>query len=510
MDELSMPYCPTCGPEYYDEEEIEDFQTYDDPLDETIGCEFESAARQAVCSDCHWKTYMNGVHHARNTHNAREQVALDDRDTGEICKACSSIRQSCMLRSMFNFSMPSPGDTSDGGVGGTSSPGGAKYTFPAFAAKKKVKQRAKLTHPLRKTVSSDKHEPATPPRKGMAPKEVAKAPGGGGDNRKVGVRPRLVPMTPEQDESIREQHLWPTVPPEKRVMKLVGQLLWVARCTRTDVSYPVSKLASGVSRWRSEQVHVMSQVVGYLKRTAKMVLRFKPVDPSRESFIELHTDASWHTPRSQSGCALVVVQYEKEDEERQNPIVCGLLDWNSSKQSLTADSSAASELISAHLGVRNCLPMAISLREIWSMTSRNVAIRIDNKAVLDIAKSGASKGLAWLATKPFSIRAGCLHDLTCLGVLTPEFIGTEGQLSDLNTKALAKIKLAAILEKLNLVDLGMDDDRKALRQEKKTFREMGPLSGYSFEKLRGYPCGVWSGARWVANYLSGHFFGRRK
>ena len=75
---------------------------------------------------------------------------------------------------------------------------------------------------------------------------------------KVGVRQKRVPMTPEQDDSIKDQHKWETVQPEKRVMKIIGQLLWVARCTRTDVSYPVSRLASGVSRWRDEQLSVVA------------------------------------------------------------------------------------------------------------------------------------------------------------------------------------------------------------------------------------------------------------
>ena len=285
--------------------------------------------------------------------------------------------------------------------------------------------------------------------------------------KKVGVRPRLVPMSPEQDESIREQHLWPSTDPQKRVMKLVGQLLWVARCTRTDVSYPVSRLASGISRWRDEQNIVMSQVVGYLKRTAKMVLRFVPADPRLEVSLEIHTDASWHTPRSQSGCALVAVQYP-DPEDRDKPKVLGLIDWNSNKQGLTADSSAASELVSAHFGVRNSLPLAVSLREFWRLEHKVVSIRIDNKAVIDVAKSGSSKGLTWLATKPFSIRAGCLHDLFELGVIAPEFIGTEGQLSDVNTKALAKLKLAAILEKLNLKDLGNVTSPKSKSTKRQT------------------------------------------
>jgi hypothetical protein len=194
---------------------------------------------------------------------------------------------------------------------------------------------------------------------------------------------------------------------------------------------------------------------------------------------------------------LAVVQY-KDPENRQDPTVCGLLDWNSNKQSITADSSAASELVSAHFGARNSLSMAVSLRLFWGLTKRPIALRIDNKAVLDIAKSGASKGLTWLATKPFGIRAGCLHDLTDLGVVAPEFIGTEGQLADLNTKALARVKLAAILEKLNVIDLGVCGDKKQVRAEKKSIRNMGPLSEF-----------VVSTYHWARAFISGHMFAGR-
>ena len=326
----------------------------------------------------------------------------------------------------------------------------------------------------RKTVD---WQPATPPPGRSAGRTHGAAgsgkaePGTKRAPKKFGVRPRFVPMSPEQDDAIREQHLWPTVTPQRRVQKLVGQLLWVARCTRTDVSYPVSRLASGISRWKNAQLAVMSQVVGYLKRTAKTVLRFRPADPNLETRLELHTDASWHTPRSQSGCVLVAVQYPNP-EDRDSPRVLGLIDWNSNRQGLTADSSAASELVSAHFGVRNCLPLALSLQKIWKLEKNLVSIRIDNKAVIDVARSGSSKGLTWLATKPFSIRAGCLHDLTELGVLTPEFIGTEGQLSDLNTKALAKLKLAAILEKLNIIDLGNVNGKRKTKTQVDTKSEL--------------------------------------
>ena len=56
----------------------------------------------------------------------------------------------------------------------------------------------------------------------------------------------------------------------------------------------------------------------------------------------------------------------------------------------------------------------------------------------------------WLAGKPFSIRAGCIHDYVELGVLRPLYVHTDHQLADLHTKPLARLKLEAILKKLCL------------------------------------------------------------
>jgi hypothetical protein len=363
---------------------------------------------KTTCQECNWKAYMDEV---ANDNGIERVSRLQSKECVQCINAIHA--NSIETKDMFN--------RTDAAVGGRNS----KDQFNAHAA----------------AVAQDRTDSscATKPR-GASPKV-----------KRVGVRPKQVPMTPEQDDLIKDQHTWPTITPEKRVMKLVGQLLWVARCVRTDISYPVSRLASGISRWKGEQTKVMEQVVGYLKRTSKMALTLKPADPSKPVVLELHTDASWHTPRSQSGVVLVAVQYSNL-EERSGAQVLALLDWNSNRQGLTADSSAAAEIISAHFGVRSSLPLAHSLREIWNLVKRKVAVRIDNQAVVEVSKKGSTKGLAWLATKPLSLRAGCMHDLTSLGVMEVVFIGTNDQLADLNTKALARVKLIAITDKLNLVE----------------------------------------------------------
>ena len=409
--ELSMKdYCGSIVKNYEElyQDELQQTRVDDDEEDRRLQC--YSLDGSEACRDCEWRQFFanNDTVNCGSATHGRGDPESNDSKPKSVCAYCA------------NCARAGRGDKD-------------RSCVSAHVAEEKPQS------------------PAAAVKTGTAEKSKAK---------KMGVRPRLVPMSPEQDESIREQHLWTPVPPQKRVMKLVGQLLWVARCTRTDVAYPVSRLASGISRWRDEHVKVMSQVVGYLKRTADMALRFTPGDPSLRTSLELHTDASWHTPRSQSGCVLVAVQYPNPDD-RDSPRVLGLIDWLSTKQGLTADSSASSELISAHTGVRTCLPLAQSLNEFWRLNPRQIAIRIDNKAVIDVARSGSTKGLTWMAPKPFGIRAGCLHDLHELGVITPEFIGTEGQLSDLNTKALAKLKLGAILEKLGLVEPKVTTTKKS-------------------------------------------------
>ena len=143
-----------------------------------------------------------------------------------------------------------------------------------------------------------------------------------------------------------------------------------------------------------------------------------------------------------------------------------MLDWGSTKQSLSADSSASSELVAAHHGLRILLPIAIGLENIAGHGNEKIKIRarIDNMAIVQVAKTGATKGLSWMETKPFCIRAGCLHDYIEFGVIEVLFVRTNEQLADLHTKALCKVKLGEILEKLRLVD-GRPDTAPAVEDD---------------------------------------------
>ena len=266
---------------------------------------------------------------------------------------------------------------------------------------------------------------------------------------------KYTPMTESHDSYLAKQHEREAVKPQHRCMKIVGQLIWLARCVRFDVSYAVSKLASGISRWGEEHTNTLAHLCGYLMGSADLSLTFRPRDPNRELLLQICPDASWQAPRSQSGSCLVLGHVEPgrivdgkfalwTDEEildGQQPFeVLALLEGSSNRQSLSADSSAASELISAHTAIRTTLPMALGLRETWNITSK-INLREDNKALWEVARSGKTKGLGWLETKPICIRACCLFDLVQLDVLICTYVRTHNQLGDGFTKALDRTKL---------------------------------------------------------------------
>lgn len=95
------------------------------------------------------------------------------------------------------------------------------------------------------------------------------------------------------------------------------------------------------------------------------------------------------------------------------------------------------------------LPLAASVVDARSLASP-VRIREDNKACIDVFRSGATKGLAWLAAKAVNIRASCVHDLVELGIAVVLPIGTHFKLGDSATKALQRVKLESARTALGL------------------------------------------------------------
>ena len=305
---------------------------------------------------------------------------------------------------------------------------------------KSGKKGARLKQKARKKAVLSRKQPCIASR-------IAKGLSGFG---RSGVAPRIAPLTVELDDQLSYQHEKAPTTPEKNVMKMIGMLLWVCRCTRADCSYAVSRLASGISRWGPEQLEALTHLVGYIKGTQGFRLHYKPIDSEHKLSLRLYTDASWHCPRSHSGACLCLVQEHPSTGEI---TLVGMLDWLSSKQSLTADSSASSELIAAHTGVRSILPLAETLTRFWSTMYTilpHTTLMEDNAAAAIIADKGDTTGLRWMSSKAIRIRAGCLKDLKDLGCLEVKQTPTKEQYADCLTKALRRVQVELANKNLGL------------------------------------------------------------
>ena len=247
--------------------------------------------------------------------------------------------------------------------------------------------------------------------------------------------------TPLSDE-LRDAHDRPVGTPPDHVLKVIGKLLWVARCCRPDISFAVSRLSSLAARWGDDCETQLRRVVGYLSKTSETGLWYTYNGGTLVT--RIYSDASWAAPRSQTGLTLV--------EESDDGASRAMLDWGSVKQPITADSSGASELIAAHTAVRSLIAQSGAF---GGERTEPVQILTDNSTVIRVSVKGSSQALAWLQVKPIAVRVGLLRDFVNLGIVTVLHVRTDRQKSDGFTKAMDRVKLA---QWCRLVGLGVTCD----------------------------------------------------
>jgi len=122
------------------------------------------------------------------------------------------------------------------------------------------------------------------------------------------------------------------------------------------------------------------------------------------------------------------------------------LAWGSKKQSITADSSAVSELIAAHYAVRALIALHYGL-----YPKHVLPLVVDNSTVIRISRTGVSRQLDVLDVKPVGVRLGILRDLRDLEALTVLFVRSANNVADALTKNLEFAKNEVALDMFGLV-----------------------------------------------------------
>lgn len=245
------------------------------------------------------------------------------------------------------------------------------------------------------------------------------------------VQPRRTPQT----ASIRPGPFVVKTIPDRRNQVLIGRLLWLARCTRPDLSEAVSELGSRVSSWDENCSKELENIVGYLKATigTKLTYRWPKKWEYSKMEYELHSDSDWALPRSQSGffCA---VTYQG-DPNAMLPV-----HWSSRKQSLCADSSATAELLAGHFSVKNAYPILDCFRrytflffQIDEKLLNKVSLLFDNSTA--ISHTTKPSGSFEVYAKATGTKLCMLRDLHLAGLYNVLKVDTLFNRADPFTKA---------------------------------------------------------------------------
>ena len=219
------------------------------------------------------------------------------------------------------------------------------------------------------------------------------------------------------DPSIRHDEMLegPTVN-QAQYRSTIGGLLWFAIATRPDILYAVNIATQFQQKPTTRAWTAVKRIIRYLNTTKTIGITIDPKSIDLTIFSDAnHGDAALGDRLSISGGAYYLGG--------------SLIHWTCRKQRTPAHSAAESELIAASEAVREGLWL-LHLAEIFG-TQRPIMVHIDNKAVIDIAKS---KGLT-RRVKHIEIRDAYIRILCERGIVEVIQVPSNQNRSDLLTKA---------------------------------------------------------------------------
>ena len=215
----------------------------------------------------------------------------------------------------------------------------------------------------------------------------------------------------------------------KKLQTHSGEFNWLATRTRVDLSYYTSLLASALSKHKDWSLELAQKILRYLSSTRDQGITISCAGSLTDLVVWSDAGFAGSDTRSQSG---VVIAWGGS-----------IITWRSSRQTVSALSTAEAELNAAALawqiveGVRRLIgDLGIRID--------SVRILIDNKAALTIAECGAT----W-RTRYFSVRGHRLHEEHSSGRALLEHCKTEHMLADALTKLASSSVIGVLRNAMN-------------------------------------------------------------
>lgn len=215
--------------------------------------------------------------------------------------------------------------------------------------------------------------------------------------------------------------------------ELIGCLLYLAVCTRPDISLAVAELARFVSNPQECHWHALTGLLQYVKGTREFGLYYG-VDDGKAHRLHVYVDASW------ADC----LQTRKSTTGMLTYVGAHLLDWSSKRQSIITHSTAEAEYVAADSATRVIIWFRALLEDLGEKQVRPTLIHEDNTACLVLAR-GEGK---FLTSKHIGLRYHYLREKVASQEIELAYISTDKQLADLLTKPLAFARFDKLMKQV--------------------------------------------------------------
>ncbi|OXA48994.1 Copia protein [Folsomia candida] len=261
--------------------------------------------------------------------------------------------------------------------------------------------------------------------------------------------PTNVPMQPHAGELVPAATINETLPYRQRV----GSLIYLAKCTRPDISYAVSRLSQFMHAYDETHWKAAKQVLRYLKGTEELGIKYKPCE---DMILRGYTDADYAS--------------DKMDRKSTTGFVFMLNDsvisWSSQKQPIVSMSSMESEYISLASGAREAVWLRRFLEELGFPQESPKIIHVDNQSAIKLVKNPEMHS----RSKHIDVRYHYTRELVSTGQLAIEYVHTSEQIADGLSKPLLKTQHFKMRQ-----DLSMERNETKKSKDNPTKVKRGPL-----------------------------------
>ncbi|CAI7834381.1 unnamed protein product [Closterium sp. NIES-53] len=212
-----------------------------------------------------------------------------------------------------------------------------------------------------------------------------------------------------------------SVEPSGPYPELVGCLMYLMTCTRSDLSYPLSILARFVApgRHRPEHMAAAKRVLRYLCSTSGLGLVLGGRSPV---VLTGHADASWvddlATQRSSQGYTF--------------SLGSGSVSWRSTRLSSVLSSSCEAEIYAGAMAAQELRWLTYLLNDLGEPPRSPPVLYVDNKAMLALCREHRLEH----RTKHIALLYFLARELQQRGQLCLAYVASQANTADIFTKAL--------------------------------------------------------------------------